>query len=148
VLHEEAAQKFQIRGIPSNLVEHFWSFAEPYIKRALDHTSGEFLPSDLKRMCKDRVTQLWLVSEGERVIGAVTTEIVVYPQRKHCRVCTIGGSKAPEWTGLLFDIILPEWAKQQGCVAIDAYVRKGYVPILVNNYSFKHKLSVVVREIS
>lgn len=137
---------FHIRGIPSNMVERFWSLAEPYVKRALDRTSGEFLPADLKMLCKDKVIQLWLVSENERVIGAVTTEIVVYPNRKHCRVITLAGSKAPEWTGDL-DIILCGWAKEQGCAAIEAFVRKGYVPVLAN-YGYTHKYSAVFKEVT
>lgn len=146
MIPEEAARKFHIRGIPANLVDHFWPFAEPFIKRALDHANGEFQPSDLKSYCKDRVVQLWLVSENDRIIAAATTEIVNYPRRRHCRVITLAGSKAPEWTGLL-DIILAEWAKQQGCHAMEAYVRKGYVPVLAK-HGYKHKYSAVVKEIS
>lgn len=138
--------KFRIRGIPANLVDKFWPFAEPYIKRALDHTSGEFLSSDLRSLCKDRVVQLWLVSEGERVIGAVTTEIVVYSQRKHCRICTIAGSKAPEWADLLFDTIIPDWAKENKCDGIEAFCRKGYVPKLLE-HGFKYKYAAVVKDI-
>lgn len=137
---------YNIRGIPSEVIERFWSLAEPYIKRALDRTSGEFHSADLKMLAKDKVVQLWLVSEGERVIGAVTTEIVVYPNRKHCRVITLAGSKAPEWTGEL-DIILNAWAKVQGCSAIEAFVRKGYVPVLAN-YGYTHKYSAVFKEVT
>ena len=137
--------KFFIRGIPAPMVERFWQFAEPYVKRALDHTSGEFAPADLKMLCKDRVIQLWLISEGERIIGACTTEIVVYPSRKHCRVITLAGSKAPEWTGM-FDIMLQDWAKKQGCAAIEAFVKKGYVSILAN-YGYKPKYTTVIKEI-
>lgn len=136
---------FQIRGIPANLVEHFWQLAEPYVKRALDHASGEFLPIDLKNFCKDRVVQLWMISENEKVIGAATTEIVNYPRRRHCRVITISGSRFKEWAGE-FDIIICGWAKQQGCQAIEGYVRKGFVSVL-NNYAFKHKYSAVLKEI-
>lgn len=137
---------FHIRGIPAPMVERFWPLAEPYVKRALDRTSGEYTPDDLKSMCKDRIVQLWLVTEGERAIGAVTTEIVVYPRRKHCRVITLAGTKAPEWSGTLLDIILPEWARKEGCVAIEAFVRKGYVGVLAG-YGFKHKYSAVFKEV-
>jgi hypothetical protein len=143
---EDAAQRFFIRGIPANAIDRFWPFAEPYVKRALDHTSGEFTPEDVKQLCKDRVVQLWLISENSRVIAAATTEIVIYPNRKHCRIATIGGSKAPEWSELLFNGVIAEWAKEQGCVAIEAFVRKGYVPVLAE-YGFKHKYSAVIKEL-
>lgn len=137
--------KFHIRGIPAPMVERFWPLAEPYIKRALDHTSGEFSPADIKMYCKDRAIQLWLVSENERVIGAATTEIVIYPQRKHCRVVTLGGSKAVEWLPLLENTLL-EWARTQGCGAMEAFVRKGFVPVL-NGYGYKHQYSAVFKPI-
>lgn len=142
---EDAAQKYTVRGIPANLVEHFWTYAEPYIKRALEHTTGEWLPSDIKMFCKDRGMQLWLVSEGDRVIAAATTELVKYPQKQHCRIVTLAGSKAPEWTGLAGEIIRL-WAIENGCSAIEAFVRKGYVPILAQ-YGFKHRYSSVIKEI-
>lgn len=136
--------EYVVRGIPSTLVDRFWKYAEPYVKRALDHTSGEFLPADIRQYCKDQVCQLWLVAEGSRVVGAITTEIVVYPQRKHCRIVTLGGSKAPEWTGLA-DTIVGNWAREQGCNAMEAFVRKGYVPVLAK-YGFKLKYTAVVKE--
>ena len=138
-------QQYLIRGIPAPMVELFWKFAEPYIKRALDHTVGEFKPADIKMYCKDRVIQLWLISEGERVIGAATTELITYPQGKHCRVVTLGGSKAVEWMPML-DVVLLEWARQQGCVAMEAFVRKGFVPVLAN-YGYKHQYSAVFKPI-
>ncbi len=142
---EEAAAKFKVRGIPAPVLDRFWPLAEPYIKRALDHTRGEFTPADIKAYCKDRVIQLWLVSENERVIAAATTEIITYPRNKHCRVVTLGGSRAVEWTQLLF-ATLDEWAKEQGCDAMEAFVRKGYVPVLAN-YGYKHMYSAVFRDI-
>jgi hypothetical protein len=137
--------EFQIRGIPHNLVESMWKFAEPYIKRALDHTCGEVTPDDLRHSCEDRRCQLWLVSKENRIIAAVTTEIVNYPQRRHCRVITLAGSSAEDWTGLM-DATLMEWAKSHACDAMEAYVRKGYVQKL-SQYGFKHRYSVVVKEL-
>lgn len=137
---------YHVRGIPANMVDRFWALAEPYVKRALDHTIGEFTPADIKRYCKDKVMQLWLVSADERIVGAVTTELVVYPSRKHLLVATLGGSKSPEWIQLVIDT-LSDWAKTQGCSALEARTRKGFVPVLINNYSFKHKSSIVYKEI-
>lgn len=137
--------QFNIRGIPAHLIEHFWKLAEPYIKRALDHTSGEFTPADIKAFCKDRVVQLWMISEGEKVLGACTTEVINYPQKRHCRIVTLGGSRSKEWMSEL-DIIVCAWAKQQECQAVEAYVRKGFVPFLAN-YAYQHKYCAVVKDI-
>ena len=132
---------YQIRGIPAEMVAGLWHYAEPYIKRALDHTSGELRPEDLKKLCENRSTQLWLIVKNNRVIAASTTEIVTYPRRKHCRIITLAGSGADEWTRSL-DETLSEWAKAQGCQSLEAYVRKGYVPKLAQ-LGYKHKYSSV-----
>lgn len=137
---------FHIRGIPAELIDRFWLYAAPYIKRALDHANGEFLVDDIKMYCRDRNIQLWLVSEADRVIAAITTEIVVYPRRKHCRIVTLAGSRAPEWTAQA-DIIIGEWAKAQGCTAMEAFVRKGYVPVLAK-HGYSHKYSAVFKELA
>jgi hypothetical protein len=134
---------FQVRGIPVELVDHFWPFAEPYIKRALDHTSGEFLPADVKAFCQQGTVQLWLVSEGSRIVAAITTEIINYPRRRHCRIITLAGSRAAEWTEQA-DTIISAWAREQGCVALEAFVRKGYVPVLIKQ-GFTHKYSAVIK---
>lgn len=145
MIEQPADAKFHVRSIPAMLVDRFWPYAEPYIKRALDHASGEFTHEDLKHFCKDHMVQLWLVSEGNRIVAAVTTEIVNYPRRKHCRVITLAGSKAPEWTPLM-DTILMDWAKSEGCHAMEAFVRKGYVPVLAKQ-GYTLKYSAIFKEL-
>lgn len=142
---EQAAEKFRIRGISSNMIDRFWPLAEPYIKRALDRGTGEFLPSDIRTFCKDRVCQLWLVSENDKIIAAITTEILTFPRNKHLKIITLAGSRAAEWTGLA-TYEISEWAKTQGCTHASSVVRKGYVPIL-EQYGFKPKAVSIVREL-
>lgn len=136
---------YQMRGIPHSLVASMWHYAVPYIKRALDHTSGELTPDDFMRLCVDRNMQLWLISKGNRVVGAITTEILNYPHRKHCRVVTLAGSEFAEWIELA-DNTLCEWARNAGCDALETYVRKGLVPKLAP-LDYRHKHSILVKEL-
>jgi hypothetical protein len=138
--------QYMMRGIPAHMVEHFWIFAEPYVKRALDHASGEFTPTDFRQSCIERNLQLWLISHNERIVGAITTEIVVYPHRKHCRVITLAGSEFMNWMQVA-DETLAAWATAQGCDALEAYVRKGFVPKL-EPLGYKHRHSVVLKELT
>lgn len=136
---------YLIQGIPHSHIDHFWPFAESYIKRALDYANGEFSHDDFRNMCKDRTIQLWLVSREKRIFGAITTEIVIYPHQKHCRMLTLAGSEFNNWMETA-DKIICAWAKEQGCSAIEACVRKGLVPKL-STLSFKHKRSFVSKEL-
>jgi hypothetical protein len=146
MIEVQDSERFSIRGIPSHLVDRFWKYAEPYVKRALDHANGEFTPADLCQLCKDQSCQLWLVAEGDKIVAAMVTELVSYPRKRHCRFVTLAGSKAPEWTALA-DTIIGNWAREQGCVALEAFVRKGYVPVLAK-HGFKHKYSAIFKELS
>lgn len=134
-----------MRGIPAHMVEPMWHYAEPYIKRALDHANGELTVADFRALCVDRAIQLWLISRGNRVIGAVTTEIINYPHRKHCRVITLSGSDFQAWVELA-DSTLSAWAREQGCQALESYVRKGLVPKMMP-YGYRHKHSILVKDL-
>ena len=138
--------QLHIQGIPHTLVERLWIYAEPYIKRALDHTSGELTVDDFKQLCLNQSVQLWLVNRENRVIGAITTEIINYPRRKHCRVITLAGSDFSSWVGLA-DTTLMAWATSLGCQALETYVRKGLVPKL-DALGYKHKHSVLVKPLT
>ena len=135
-----------MRGIPAPLIDSLWHYAVPYLKRALDHTSGEISVDDFRALCLDRSVQLWLVQRGPRIIGALTTEIVNYPRRKHLRVITLAGSDFANWLDLA-DNVLCEYARQQGCDALETYVRKGLVPKLAP-LAYKHKHSILIKELT
>jgi len=132
---------YHLRGIPPHAIEGLWRFAEPYIKRALDHTFGELSCADIKQLCMNEQMQLWMMAKGSRIVGAGTTQIIIYPGLKACRVITLAGNNFDEWMGLCY-VYMKEWAKAHGCTAMEAYVRKGFVPKLAE-LGFKHRYSVV-----
>lgn len=131
---------YNIRGIPSQAVDGLWRFAEPYIKRALDHTYGELSTDDIQKFCSNGDMQLWMISRGTRVVGAGSTQIVCYPQMKVCRIVTLAGSEFGEWMDIAH-MNLELWAESMGCDAMEAYVRKGFVPKL-GQIGYKHRYSV------
>lgn len=146
MLNSDAPDTYTIRGIPAPMVTHLWPFAEPYIKRALDHAAGELDSADLLAACLARDIQLWLVAAGQRIVGAATTEIVCYPRKKHCRIITIAGSHFPDWVAAM-DATLADWAAQQGCNALEAHVRRGF-PAKLAPLGYKHLHSVVHKNLA
>lgn len=133
--------EYQLRGIPPQAIESLWRFAEPYIKRALDHTYGEISADDIRRMCIETHMQLWMCSKEKRMVGAGTTQIVCYPQMKVCRIVTLAGSEFDQWMDIAH-MNIELWAEAQGCEAMECYVRKGFVP-KVCEIGYKHRYSVV-----
>lgn len=132
--------EFNIRGIPANAVDGLWRFAEPYIKRALDHTFGELSLDDIRGFCESRDMQLWMIATGRKICGAGTTQIVTYPAFSACRIVTLAGSEFDQWMGIAHATI-EEWALANGCRDIEAYCRKGFVPKLLD-IGYKHRYSV------
>lgn len=132
---------YQIKGIPYQAVPGLWRWAEPFVKRALDHTFGEMTSDDIRILCEDRNMQLWLISKDNHAVGAGTTQIVIYPQMKVCRLVTLAGSEFKEWMGIAH-MNIEVWAEEQGCHGLEAYVRKGFVPKL-EEIGYKHRYSVV-----
>lgn len=137
---------YQIRGIPNNLVQDVWMFAEPFIKRALDHTFGEISHDDVRNMCYSRDMQLWMIYRSDkRMVGAGTTQIVTYPQKKACRIVTLAGTDFDAWREEAHAII-EAWARKMGCECMENYVRKGFVPKL-EDMGYKHRYSVLHKDL-
>lgn len=131
---------YLLRGIPQQAVESLWGFAEPFIKRALDHTFGEVSAEDMKRMCLSRDMQLWMVLRENRVCGAGTTMIIDHPQMKVCRIVALAGAEFKLWKDVAH-MSIEVWAAEQGCVAVECYVRRGFIPAL-QEIGYKHQYSV------
>lgn len=132
---------YHIRGIPKQSVNDLWRFAEPFVKRALDHTYGEIDAPAIRMFCSDGEMQLWMIVNDARVVGAGTTQIVIYPCRKVARVVTLAGSAFDEWKALAHATI-ETWAADHACDAMEVYVRKGFVPKL-KELGYGHRYSVM-----
>ncbi len=137
--------EYQIKAIPSRAVDSLWRFAEPYVKRALEHTFGELNCDDIKQACMVENMQLWMILEGKRVVGSGTTSLVLHPQMKVCRIITLAGSDFCEWKDQAH-MHIELWAASMGCVAMEAYVRKGFVPKLLE-IGYKHRYSVMHKQL-
>ena len=133
--------QYNIRGIPAELCDGIWRFADPYVRRALDHTFGELSAEDLKRLCIQQQAQLWMIQNGNRVVGAGTTMIVDYPQMKVCRIITLAGSEFKEWKDMAH-MQIELWAASQDCTGVEAYVRRGFLPQLLE-IGYKYRYAVV-----
>lgn len=98
---------------------------ERFIQSALEHGGGELNSDDIMRLCCERDMQLWVVTREGVAVGAATTEVIVYPNKKRIRIVTLGGSEFEKWATLL-DGILIGWAKENEAVGSEVFVRKGF----------------------
>lgn len=138
--------EYNIKGIPHEAVGGLWRFAEPFIKRALDHTFGELSAENVRQMCISRDMQLWMITKGQRVVGAGTTMIVPYPQMTVCRIVLLAGSEFDQWKDMAHAFIEIWAAEMMGIDDMECYVRKGFVPKLVE-MGYKHRYSVLHKKL-
>lgn len=55
----------------------------------------------------------------------MVTELCDYPRKRTCIVRMLGGKSLPqEWRGYLS--LVEEWAREQGCSAMEVFGRKGW----------------------
>lgn len=120
-----SSDEYFVQGITADILEKFWPLAEPYIKRALDKANGELDHHDIKVFCQERDMQLWMVANKSRIVGAATTEIVIYPRKKIIRVVTLAGNNYPEWFPVI-ERVVEAYGMAHGCEGCEVLVRPGF----------------------
>jgi len=95
------------------------------LEKALEHSDGEFQIDDVLKFLLDRTMQLWVLYDTSThdVVMAGCTEIIVYPNKKICRVVLMGGLSMNLWQSQT--TALEEWARKQGCTQMETLARKG-----------------------
>lgn len=125
-----------------------WHHIKPLIDKALDHSLGEQLASDmLEDLMND---QLWLlagIDEQGDLAGVIVAEEIVHPQKKELFVqawATQTGYGYDEWADA-FEQSLLEIATDTGCHYISTICRKGLARKMVRKHGWLDTHSVVTK---
>lgn len=89
----------------------------------------------------DGLATLWVAIDGA-VKMALVTELIDTDQGRECFLRMIGGTDRAGWLPFLENVI--EWARAQGCVALEGTMRPGWERVLPE---FKKTFVVLRREI-
>ncbi len=117
--------------VPIADLPFIWPQARPYVAKALERDGRNcYWPEDVLKALLDATCRLWISwdDEGKRVEAAVVTETIQYPRRLALRLWLIGGENMKKWGRPLRDM-LEEYARSQGCDAIEGGLRKGWLRI-------------------
>ena len=112
-----------LRGVRADEIMAFWSEIAPLIEKLTARTGGRFRAVDLAKAVIARDIQLWAALDDGHVSAIATTEIINYPQRRIGRFLATSGEDIERWIGHVGAI--EEWARQNGCTAMEAVARKG-----------------------
>ena len=124
-------------------VEDLWFGARPLIQKALDHAEGALTTTDALRLVLNGRMHLWVGFDNNEIFVALLTEIIDYPRHKICRIITTAtqtGHDFDEWYPTMFDNV-EKFALSEGCIALEAWCRKG----LARKLDWDHEHSVVYK---
>ena len=124
-------------------VEDLWFGARPLIQKALNHAEGALSTTDVLRMILNGQMHLWVGFQNNQIFTAIVTEFINYPRHKICRIITTAtetGHDLDEWYPTMLEHV-GEFALSEGCVALEAWCRKG----LARKLDWDHEHSVVYK---
>lgn len=107
------------RGIRGPGIDALWPAVWQCLEPAVALSDGRLDEESVRELIRDGSMQLWMsgpLNSPDKM--AVTTELVMYPRQKWCRVVLAGGKGLPYAFGFLG--IIEAWARAQGCAGVEA----------------------------
>jgi hypothetical protein len=116
--------RLTFRAIPASVLPDWWRQVEPFVASACVRGHEKYRPADILKALIARHMQLWASTKDHAVEAICITEIVTYPAAKVCRILISTGSDPGAM--VQFMVHIEEWAKAEGCSAMEALARPGW----------------------
>ena len=110
-------------------VAYVWGDVSPLLLTVSQHAEGEMEPDDYLESLTHGDMQLWTAVEEKKIILAMVTQIVPYPQKKVLRIIAISGEKFKE-AHKHFNDVVESFALRVGCSSMELWGRKGWKKML------------------
>ena len=115
-------------GVPAGEIDGYWPHVCGYFVGISERSGGRFAPVDYFNSFKDRSRQLWIAAKDDRVTMVLVTEVRDYPRKKVAALIACAGEGRGDWLHYLQ--VIEDWARSQGCEAIEAEARPGWARVL------------------
>ncbi len=138
-----------VSGIPAEYIDDVWDDCAQYVQMGNNKSQDEMDVSDIYFFLKEKEMQLWVVFDKDNdkeIKAVVTTQILNYPQKKVCRIVTLGGNKMDEWVAQTLDI-LESWSQEQECDAMETVCRKGFIKKL-KDFGYEQTYTILGKELT
>ena len=125
-------------AVPREAIDIVWGDVSSLLNKAILTSGGKYHIDDIYENLTKGYYNLWLIvddKEGEKVIAALTTRIIWYPNRKAMAMDWVGGKRMMEWLPKAMEI-LTDYAKDCGCSHLEGYGRKAWSKVL-KKYNWK-----------
>ena len=128
-------QTTQITPVPLHAVYAVWSKVVGYMEEAAASTNGKYTARDIYEGIENGVYVLWIIVENDDIIGALTTRIAIYPNRRSMSIDWLGGTRLEELLPL-FHPVMAQYAKDNRCSHLEGHGRGGWARKL-KSYGWK-----------
>jgi hypothetical protein len=115
----------EVSLVPPQLIDGLWPRIFPHLSKASDYTFGRYEPEDILEFVVSGEAHLWVVFDGEDIIGITVTRFWEYPRKKCLDMVFIGGDEGFSWKDPMLEI-LQRWARDNGCEVIESSGRPGF----------------------
>ena len=148
--------------LPKRKQKMFELYSQPLSKKEMEKSqlifvklartmndSGEINLEDVKDWLKEEREQLWVIvdEQDKEIIGALTTQIYIYPNQKHLHLhlCGAKPNTMYKWIGV-WEKPVKEFCKENNISYIETAGRDGWTRVLQNK-GYKKYYTVLVKEI-
>ena len=126
----------QLKIIPSDYICQLWDQIEHYFKSASGAGTNDYTVEQIKFLLVQGKQTLFVIMDGEKLIGAFSVEFSNYPNKKVMHIAAIGGKSVIEDETVKQ---LEDWARSQGATKIRAFAQEAQARL----YRMKMGLNMV-----
>lgn len=114
-----------VHGVPISMLPDYGAPAMVCIAPALEHGKGLYEVRDVTERLEDGRMQLWVATEGDRVVAAVVSSVEDYPRKRALELHFCGGDSVDEWLPQIMEL-LERFGRAQGCDLVTIVGRRGW----------------------
>ena len=115
----------RVSAVPKETVKYIWKDVERVLEKSVETAIGKMQMIDVLKGVLDDTYVLWVVFEGDNIIAAFTTRVIIYPQRKSMALDWVGGSRMKEWLDIGMEKVV-KFAVLNDCQHLEGYGRKAW----------------------
>jgi hypothetical protein len=137
----------KVINIPPSVIWNMTEDIDEHIKKAIEHSNGEFDAISIYEQVSQGLMSAWIVSDEEyNIMAVLITELVTYPLRSMVRIVLCGGEKLDKWLDTFLNK-MDEYARNLGASGIEVVGRKGWERML-KNYGYEYTYTALFKEVA